>query len=82
MAKKKEYVSVAKTTLIGVTSRASVCIEDKRGNKNFYTMEYHEERQIPDLPEVDILKEREILWDVCNMEVDGQIEEVIKLYKK
>ena len=77
MAKKKEYQSLGVTTSIAVTSRASVKVSD-----NYYTIEYHEERQIPDLPEVDIVKERKLLWDDCNTEVDNQIEDIIKMYGK
>lgn len=77
VAKKKEYTSVAKTTSISVSSRASVKI-----NESYYTVEYHEERQIPDVPEVNLEQERKILWDVCNMEVDSQIEDILKTYKR
>lgn len=75
MAKKKEYQSLGVTTSIAITSRASVNINNK-----YYTVEYHEERQIPDLPEVDLVKERKLLWDTCNAEVDVQLEEIYKTY--
>jgi hypothetical protein len=70
------YQSKAKITSIKATSRASIKIRD-----NFYTLEYSEERVIPDLPDVDIIKEKEILWDAVNAEVDAQIEDVIKSFK-
>lgn len=81
MAKKKEYASIAKTTTIAATSRASVKVQTPNGDA-FYTVEYHEERCIPDLPEVDLVKERELLWDTCNTEVDNQIEEIELVYAK
>lgn len=65
----EEYVSKAKVVSIRATSRASVKIRDQ-----YYTLEYTEERLIPDVPDVDIEQERAILWDVANSEVDNQIE--------
>lgn len=70
------YQSKAKIISIKATSRASIKIRD-----NFYTLEYSEERVIPDLPDVDIIKEKELLWDAVNAEVDAQIEDVIKSFK-
>lgn len=81
MAKKKEYTSVATTTLIAATSRASIKVATPNGDA-FYTVEYHEERTIPDLPEVNLAKERELLWDTCNNEVDNQIEDIQMTYSK
>ena len=65
------YESKAIITTIRATSRASVNIRD-----NFFTLEYGEERQIPDADDVDIQQEREALWEVCNSEVDYQIEDI------
>jgi len=75
--KKTEYKSQAITTSIKFTSRASVKIHD-----NFYTIECCEERIIPDLPNIKLDKEREILWDMVNGEVDKQIEDILKTFKK
>ena len=72
-----EYERKAITTQIRATSRASVKIRD-----NFYTVEYCEERTIPDIEGVDILMEREILWDDVNDEVDAQIQDIIKTFAK
>jgi len=66
---------MAKTTIIRATSRISTKIKD-----TFYTFEYCEERQIEDGD--DVVAEREKLWDTCNTEVDNQIEETLKMYKK
>ena len=73
----EEYVSKAVTTNISATSRASVKVRD-----NYYTVEYTEERTIPQIDDVDIAKEREILWDCVNNEVDNQIEDIIKSFAK
>ena len=77
MAKKTEYQSKAITTNIRFTSRASVKVGD-----SFYTVECTEERVIPDIEGVNIEAERELLWDTVNGEVDGQIEDILKTYKK
>ena len=68
----------AKTTLIRATSRASVKIRD-----NFYTVEYCEERMIPQdmTDEACIQIERDILWDKVNSECDSQIEDIVKTFK-
>jgi len=62
----------ARTTKITATSRASVKIKD-----SYYTLEYSEERVIPDLPDVDIETERAVLWQVVNNEVDQQISDTV-----
>ena len=72
---KKIYEAKGKTTAIRITSRASVKIGD-----NFYTVEYCEERSIPE--DADVVQERRILWDEANMECDSQIEDIIRTYKK
>lgn len=77
MAKKKEYIPQAKTVSIRFTSRASTKIGD-----NYYTVEACEERVIPELPNIDIDKERELLWDCVNSECDEQISDILKIYKK
>ena len=77
MAKKKEqYVSKAITNTIKATSRISLKV-----NETFYTLEYTEERLIPATEGIDIEKERELLWDTVNAEVDKQAEDVQKMYK-
>lgn len=49
---------------------------------NFYTVEYSEERIVPEGIEVDLDFEREALWDTCNAEVDKQIEDILNAFKK
>lgn len=75
MAKTKTYESKATTTSIAISSRASVKVGD-----NFYTIEYHEERSIPE--DANVEEERKILWDVCNNECDFQIQEILDAYGK
>ena len=70
------YESKAIITSIKATSRASVKIGD-----SYYTLEYCEERVIPDVEDVDINSERRILWDTVNAEVDNQIAETIDAVK-
>ena len=74
--KKKEYESKAVVTSISASSRASIKVKD-----NFFTVEYHEERMIPDVKGVDIDKERAILWDIVNAECDNQTNEILKTFK-
>ena len=71
------YTSKAITTQIRATSRASVKVRD-----NFYTVEYSEERTIPDVEGVNLEEEKRILWDDVNGEVDAQIEDIIKSFAK
>lgn len=70
------YESKAVVNSIKATSRASVKIGD-----SYYTLEYSEERIIPDTADVDLESERQILWDLVNSEVDHQVEETIKAVK-
>lgn len=77
MAKTTNYESKAEITTIKATSRASVKVGD-----SFYTLEYSEERTIPQTDGVDVVKERSMLWDTVNAECDKQIEDVLKSFKK
>ena len=67
----------ATITKIQATSRASVKVND-----NFYTIEYTEERTLPQDIEYDIVDEREDLWNTVNNECDNQIEDILKTFKK
>ena len=62
------YEAKAITTKISATSRASIKIRE-----SYFTMEYCEERVIPDIEGVDLEQEKAILWDVVNAEVDNQV---------
>ena len=61
-----------KPTLIRATSRASVKIHD-----SFYTVEYSEERALPQDVDFDINEERIDLWFDVNDEVDKQLEDIV-----
>lgn len=74
------YEQKAITTTIRATSRASIKVQTRSGD-NFYTVEYSEERMIPDLPDVDLETEKNILWDAVNREVDDQIESIYEVFK-
>ena len=68
--------SKAKVTTIKATSRVAIKIKD-----NFYTVEYSEERSIPDVEDVDMEFERNLLWDTTNKVVDNQCAEIIKTFR-
>lgn len=72
-----EYEVKAITKTIKATSRASVKVGD-----SYYTVEYSEERLIPDIDGVDINKEKQFLWEDVNAECDNQIETILKTFKK
>lgn len=72
----QDYEIKAKTTTIKATSRASVKVRD-----NFFTVEYCEERTIPDTEGVNLSIEREMLWNTVNSECDSQIDEIVKTFR-
>ena len=78
----EEYIAKAIPKIIKFSSRASVKIVDKSKQEHYYTIEYGEERQINNFEEVDIQKERQILIDDCNYQVDKQVEEIVKTFLK
>jgi len=71
-----KYNSKASVTTITATSRASVKIKD-----SFYTVEYCEQRSIPDTEDVNIKEERRLLWDTVNNECDSQIQDILETFK-
>lgn len=72
--KVEEYKSKATTTKIIATSRISIKVKE-----TFYTLEYAEERSIPEGANIE--KERSILWDIVNGEVDNQVADIYDLNK-
>ena len=72
-----EYVSKCKTKTISATSRASIKVGD-----SFYTLEFTEERTVPQTSGVDLIKEKDALSDEVNSQVDKQIEDVLRTFKK
>lgn len=71
----EEYKTVSITTSIKASSRMSVNID-----KNYFTVEFTEERSVPQ--NCDLAKEREALWDAVNEEVDSQISLIYSTFKK
>lgn len=72
-----EYASRATITSIKATSRAAVKIKD-----NYYTIEFTEERTIPDVEGIDVDIERKILFDDVNTIVDEQVMDIVKTFQK
>lgn len=70
------YVSQAIISCIKATSRASVKV-----GESYYTVEYCEERVLPDTEDLDIEVERGMLWDTVNTEVDNQIHDIVEAVK-
>ena len=71
----RNYTPKAKVTVIRATSRASVKIRD-----NFYTVEYSEERAIPDTEGVNLEAEKQALWEAVNYECDNQIHDILDTF--
>ena len=71
------YESKAVTTTIKATSRVSLKIRD-----NFFTVEYSEERSVPNIDGVDLTQEREVLFNDVNTIVDNQMIEIQDTFKK
>ena len=65
----EEYEPKAIISKITATSRMSLKVKD-----NYFTMEYTEERVIPDIEGVDIEQEKVALWNAVNTEVENQAE--------
>lgn len=78
--KVKEYESKLIVSSLRYTSRVAVKIKD-----NFFTVEACEERVLPDqcnAEEVDWDKERKMLWDQINGDVDEQVQEIRDYFAK
>lgn len=70
------YVQQGKTIKISALSKATVQVKN-----NYYSFSYGEERELPDdQSHVNLEKERELLWNSLNAEVDKQIEDILKIY--
>ena len=72
-----KYESKAIVTKINATSRVAIKIRD-----NYYTVEYSEERSIPDIEGIDVEQERILLFDAVNSVVDEQAEDIIRTFQK
>lgn len=76
MSRTKTYKRKAVTTQITATYRVSTKIKEV-----FHTVEYTEQRQIPDVAGIDIEQEKKLLWgDVVN-EIENQIDDILDSYK-
>lgn len=69
--------SKAIVTKINAVSRVAIKVRD-----NFYTIEYSEERTIPDVEGIDLEAERTMLFDDVNAVVDKQAEDIINTFQK
>ena len=72
----EEYTSKAVVTKISATSRVSIKVRE-----NFYTVEYTEERAIPDVDGIDIEAERRLLFDAVNGVVDAQADDILRTFQ-
>ena len=70
-----KYESKATVTKISATSRVAIRLKD-----NYYTVEYSEERTIPDVDGVIIKEERAALFDAVNAVVDAQAEDIVRSF--
>ena len=77
MSTDTNYNSKAVTTQITATYRMSIKIHD-----NFHTVEYTEQRTIPDVDGVNIEKEKQLLWNDVVEEIENQVDDIIASYKK
>ena len=64
-----------KVTSIKATSRASVKVGD-----SFYTVEWCEEHSLDENDNIE--ESRKNLWDICNNEVDEQIQDILQSFSK
>ena len=71
------YEPKAQITKIQATSRMSLRLKE-----NYFTIEYSEERAIPDIDGVDINKEREALWNVVNGQCEDQADLIYKVFNR
>ena len=72
-----KYESKATVTKISATSRVTIRLKD-----NYYTVEYSEERTIPDIDGVILEEERTALFDAVNAVVDAQAEDIVRSFSK
>jgi len=61
-----------RTTRIQATQRMSVKIRD-----NYYTVEFLEEREIPNNPNIDLEQEKALLFESVQNTVYAQVQEIV-----
>ena len=77
------YQPKALTTTIKATSKVTLNLSGNRGKNNFYSVEYTEERAVPDcLTDEEMNEERKALWDTVNDIVDTQAQEIVKTFSE
>lgn len=70
------YTPKGIVTKISATSRVAIKVRD-----NFYTVEYTEERALPDVEELDVEAERIALFDAVNGIVDAQADDILRTFQ-
>lgn len=70
------YVSKAITTTIKANSKCTVKLKD-----NYYSIEFTEERSIPEVEGVNLEAERQLLFDDVNAVVDEQINQILDTFR-
>lgn len=70
------YESKAITKKITATSRIAIKIRD-----NYFTVEFSEERDIPEDPGINMEEERKLLFETVNSVIDEQAYEIEKTFK-
>lgn len=77
------YQPQAKVLTIKATSKVTLNLSGNRGKNNFYSVEYTEERAVPDcLTDEEMNEERKALWDTVNDIVDTQAQEIVKTFSE
>lgn len=61
-----------RTTRIQATQRMSVKIRD-----NYYTVEFLEEREVPNNPNIDLEQEKALLFESVQNTVYAQVQEIV-----
>ena len=61
-----------RTTRIQATQRMSVKIRD-----NYYTVEFLEEREVPNNPNIDLEKEKALLFESVQNTIYAQVQEIV-----
>lgn len=74
--KKQIYTPKAVPTVISATTSSTLKLRD-----NYFKVEVHEERAIPDKVDVDMEREWQFLFDEINSICDEQAEEIIKNFR-
>jgi hypothetical protein len=69
--KEQAYIYTPQSITTSIKAESGLSVETKKG---WYRFTYSEERIVPETADID--KERELLWNDVNREVDRQAEEI------